>query len=45
LARQFFGYSLEFEDFVCDGQVFYDHLLELFLDESVLLFIFAVLVL
>ena len=45
LAWQFFGNSLKFEDLVGNGQVFDDHLLELFLDESVLLFGFAGLIL
>jgi hypothetical protein len=37
LTGQFFGDSLKFEDFVGNGQVFDDHLLELFLDKAILL--------
>ena len=37
LTGQFFGDSFKFEDFIGNCQVFDDHLLELFLDETVLL--------
>jgi hypothetical protein len=37
LTGQFFADSFKFEDFIGNRQVFDDHLLELFLDETVLL--------